>query len=193
MHVEMRSLVIEAAAAELASRGIDDFSVGAVATRSGVDPAAIHAEWRDRRVLLMDAMLTTAERLVPIPNTGSLREDLRGLAASLITLASTPEGRRRYQRMLASSGDADFGDVGADFWDIRFNAGAPILQRAADRGELRDDIDSAEVMRMFGASLYYDVIYHNTPVRPDYADRLIDIFVQGISRYPVPNPPVADL
>ena len=188
-----KNLVVEAAAVELASRGIDNFSSAGVARRAGVDPAVIHAEWRDDRQLLMEALLITAERLVPIPNTGSVREDLRVLAVSLIALASTTEGRRRYQHLLACSGDADLSEVGADFWDNRFKAAAPILQRAVDRAELRSDIDCTEVMHMFGAALYYDVSYHNNPVPPDYADRLIDLFLRGLSRVPVPNPPAANL
>jgi len=179
---EVRSRIVAAAAAEVVLRGFDDFSIDRVATRSGVDPAVIRTLWADRRVLLMDAMLSTAEQIVPVPDTGSLREDLRALAVTLVALADTATGRRRFRRLLPNGRDADLTGVGADFWEYRFSAAKSILERAADRGELRAGIDVDDVIRMFSAALYYDVIYLDDPVRPEYADQVLDIFIRGIAR-----------
>ena len=35
---------------------------------------------------------------------------------------------------------------------------------------------------MFSAAVYYDVIFADTPVRPEYAARVLDIFIHGITR-----------
>ena len=178
----VRSRIVDAAAAELIDRGIDDFSIARVANRSGVDPTVIRTLWHDRRVLLMDAMLSTAEQIVPLSDTGSLRGDLGALVASLATLADTQTGRKRFHRLLANGRDADLTEVGADFWAYRFAAARPILERAAERGELRDGLDFDNVIRMFSAALYYDVIYLDAPVLPEFAEQVVDLFIRGIVR-----------
>ena len=178
----VRSRIVDAAAAELVDRGIDDFSIARVANRSGVDPTVIRTLWADRRVLLMDAMLSTAEQIVPLSDTGSLEGDLRALVMSLAVLADTATGRRRFRRLLPNGRDVDLTGVGADFWQYRFAAARPILERAAERGELRDGLDFDNVIRMFSAALYYDVIYHDDPVRPEYGEQVVDLFIRGIVR-----------
>ena len=127
-------------------------------------------------------MLSTAQKIVPLPDTGSLRGDLRALVVSLVALAETDHGRRRFRRMLPNGRDADLTEIGTDFWEYRFGAARPILERAAQRGELRAGIDFDDAIRMLAASLYYDVIYHDAPVRPEYADQVVDVFVRGITR-----------
>lgn len=177
-----RRAIRDAALDELVARGIDGFTVEGVAKRAGVDPRVIIQMWHDRRVLLMEAQLSVAREHAPTPDTGSLRADLLALTESLAELAKTPQGRAWFHRLLPAGGDADLSEVRSDFWQAQLNEVAPILQRAAERGELRDGIDHAEAMRMFSAAIYYDVIFADTLVRPEYAARVLDIFIHGITR-----------
>ena len=73
---QQRRKFVDAALTELALVGVDRFSIDRVARRVGVDPEVITAIWHDRRVLLMDAVLSRAREHVPVPDTGSLRGDL---------------------------------------------------------------------------------------------------------------------
>ncbi|HNA51546.1 MAG TPA: TetR family transcriptional regulator, partial [Mycobacterium sp.] len=72
----IREVVLKAAFDELVDRGIDRFTVDRVAKRAGVEPDVIIAMWGDRRILLMDAVLSSSESVIPIPDTGTLRGDL---------------------------------------------------------------------------------------------------------------------
>jgi len=176
-----RQAIRDAALAELITGGIDKFTVGGVARRAGVDPSVIVETWRDRRLLLMDAQLSRASSEVPTPNTGTLRGDLVAYATSLIELAASPEGRTWFKRLLPASGDADLAEIRADFWQVRFDAVAPILERAAERGELRDGVDPLAAIRMFSAGLWFDVIFTDTAVDPNHAAQALDIFIHGIT------------
>ena len=60
----------------------------------------------------------------------------------------------------------------------------PVLQRAAERGELREGVDPIEAVRMFFAAYLFDLTFSDTPVRPEYAAQMLDIFFDGISRRP---------
>ena len=72
----VRAKVLRAAFEELLDRGIDRFSVAGVAKRADVDLDVITTMWHDRRILLMDALLSSSESSIPIPDTGTLRGDL---------------------------------------------------------------------------------------------------------------------
>lgn len=177
-----RDRILGAALDEFRIRGIDNFSMDGVADRAGVDPGLITRYWHDWRVLLMDAQLTRARRQIPTPDNGNIREDLHAYADSLVEVANTSQGRRWFHRNLPNGLDTDLTEVRSDFWNIRFSELVPILLQAAERGEIRDDVDPLDVMRAFSAALYYDVIFADSPVRPDFAEQVIAIFLRGISR-----------
>lgn len=181
----LRNRIFDAALAELARSGIDEFTIDGVADRAAVDPGVIHARWRDRRVLLMEAMLARAGQLAPVPRTDSLRDGLRALSESRVQLSETELGRQWFHRLLPSGRDADLSEVGADFWAVQMTSVQTMFQRAAERGELRAGVDPGEATRMLAAALYYDVIFNDTAVRPEYAAQVGEILLYGILAPPI--------
>lgn len=182
MNESVKDRIFEAAVAELVEIGLDDFSAERVGRRAGVDPAVIAEHWPDRRVLLMDTMISRAVESGPSQDGGSLRQDLQNAADAAVAVLKTPERRKWFHRLLPHGRDADLYDVRRDFWESRFCSATALLERAAGRGELRDDVDPALAHRMFAAALCFDVIFNDAPIQPDHATQVVDIFVRGISR-----------
>lgn len=179
-----RQAILDAALAELLARGIDDFTVEGVAKRAGVDPRVIIDRWHDRRILLVDAQFGRGRQGLVTPDTGTLRGDVLAVAAALADQAESPTWQAWFHRMLAAGRDADLLEIRSDFWEVRFNDFSPVLQRAAERGELREGVDPIEAIRMFFAAYLFDLTFSGTPVRPDYAAQMLDIFFHGITRRP---------
>lgn len=179
-----RQAIVDAALAELIDKGIDDFRLEQVAELAGVRPAAIRRIWGDRRALLLDALISTASKFVPPPDTGDLRADLEAVLVSSAKVGDTNRGRRWLHRMLAASGDADLSEVRTDFWRVRHNEMVKILRRAESRGELREDVDVDEAIRVFSGAALLDIVVADTPMRPTYLIQLLDIFIRGISKTP---------
>lgn len=138
----------------------------------------ITGTWGDHRVLFLEAAVDYAREHFVVPDTGSLRDDLLGVAAAL---AQVPH-RSWFRRMLAVGGDADLSDVRADYWAIRAHDLAPVFERAADRGELREGIDPVEAIRMFTTACLYDALFAGAEMRPEYIAGLVDIFLHGVTR-----------
>lgn len=180
MSAEVKDRVFNAVRAELRGSGLDNFSIAGVARRAGIDPDVIRAQWHDRRVLLMEVMLDRTSALAWNPDTGSLYTDLEAVTALAASLSQSPTERETFRRVLPGAGEADLGEVVSDLWAARFSDGAALLRRAADRGQLRDGIVPDEAIRMFAAAFYYDVIFTDSPVRPEYAEQVIDIFMHGV-------------
>lgn len=177
---EVKDRVFDAVQAELRGVGLDRFSIDGVARRAGVDPDLILKQWHDRRVLLMEVMLERTAATAWSPDTGSLYTDLEAMSALAVTLSQTPAGRDNFRRVLPGSGDMDLGEIGSDLWAARFRDAAQVLHRAAGRGQLRDGVVPDEAIRMFAAAFYYDVIFTDSPVRPEYAGQVMDVFLHGV-------------
>lgn len=176
----LKERIFDAARAELLRSGIDGFGIERVALRAGVEPGVIREHWHDRRVLLMDVMLARTDAPVWDPDTGSLYADLETVAAAAVENSRTETGRALFRRFLPGGDDVDLAETGADLWTARFRDAAQILQRAADRGQLRDGVVPEEAIRMVAAALYYDVIFTDSPVRRDYADQVVDVVLHGV-------------
>ncbi len=173
-----RQRILQAALDEVIAKGIDGLSEQGIAARAGIDPRIIFQTWGDWRALFMEAALTDARQKFPAPDTGSLRGDLLEVVERLCTV---PE-RGWFRRMLATNQDIDLSEIRADYWTVRAQDFAPIFQRAAERGEVRDDVDPLDTIRMFTSACLYDVIFLGGPIRRDYATQLVDVFIRGTRR-----------
>lgn len=178
----IREVVLKAAFDELVDRGIDRFTVDRVAKRAGVEPDVIIAIWGDRRILLMDAVLSSSESVIPIPDTGTLRGDLALAVEAAVTIASTREGRRQLYSMLPRGRDLDPTEVQRDFWDNRLIAWAVTFRRAQQRGELREGIDPMAATRMLAAAVNFDVLFADNPISAEYVEQVLDMFLHGVVR-----------
>lgn len=178
----IREVVLKAAFDELVDRGIDRFTVDRVAKRAGVEPDVIIAIWGDRRILLMDAVLSSSESVIPIPDTGTLRGDLALAFDTAVTIASTREGRRQLYSMLPRGRDFDPTEVQRDFWDNRLIAWAVTFRRAQQRGELREGVDPMAATRMLAAAVNFDVLFADNPISAEYVEQVLDMFLHGVVR-----------
>lgn len=179
---QVRRTIVDAALAELAATGVDRFSIDRVAARVGVSPSVITDTWHDRRILLMDAVLSRAGEHVPVPDTGTLRGDLTEYVNAQIEYHSNERLRALFYAFLPNhSDDLDGTQVRPDFWNARVDRLSMMLTRAGARGELRDGVDPIEATRMLCAAVNFDTVYTDGPVRPDYVAVMLEIFIRGIS------------
>ena len=110
-----------------------------------------------------------------VPDNGNLRDDLLGVAAALVRVPHP----RWFARALAVGGDADLSEIRLDYWRVRADDVAVVFRRAADRGELRADVDPVDAIQMFVGAVLQDPIFTGSPVRPEYVAQLVDARPQG--------------
>ena len=173
-----RSTIQFAALEELMAKGIDGLTTEGIAARAGVHPSVIIETWGGWRPLFLEAAISESRSRFPTPDTGNLRDDLLAVAAGV---ANVPEAGW-FRRMLAPGHAADLSEIRADYWTVRAQDFAPIFQRADERGELIDDIDPVETIRMFFSACLHDVIFADTAIRSQYTARLVDLVLRGVTR-----------
>lgn len=129
---------------EIAESGYSRMSMEAVARRAGVGKAAIYRRWASKQAMIEQIVADLAWNAVPVPDTGSLRGDV----ARYVADATDARNDERMARIVA--------DLGAEatrnprlaqaFYSAlrqpRRDAGAAMLRRAIERGELPADLDT---------------------------------------------------
>src|SRR5581483_9911844 len=87
-----KAAVFEAAAALMAERGHQAVTMSEIAARAGLAATSLYRRWGDVRALTMEVAVERLMRERPLPDTGSLRDDLRGWARPIATSLGSREG-----------------------------------------------------------------------------------------------------
>ena len=159
----------------LAERGFDGMTMDAVADRAGAGKATVYRRWPSKVQLTIDAMLCapgTPMSADDVPDTGSLRSDL--LAVRF--------GRKRSDDSELMSGvisavkenPAVAAAFQQQFVRSRVSLMRGLLERAQERGELRDDIDLEMVAAVAPAMIAYRKMVAGHRIDDEFVEQMID-------------------
>jgi AcrR family transcriptional regulator len=169
----VRAAVIEALVAELAENGLGDVTMDGVARRAGVNKTTLYRRWGSKEELVLDALLELGERRVPIPDSGSLREDLLIVAREIVASVSTPEADAVVRAAAADpSPDSKLVRAVRAFWQVRFALLGEIVEHAIERGELPAGIDPKPLVEGLLGGIYLRMLVTREPLDDEFVERL---------------------
>jgi AcrR family transcriptional regulator len=87
---DSRQAILTAAVAIIGTDGYAALSIERIARESGAGKQTIYRWWPTKADVVMEALLHKAEMHIPIPDTGSIHDDVRGFLASSLRLARMP-------------------------------------------------------------------------------------------------------
>lgn len=168
---------------ELAEVGYGRLSIDAVAKRAGVGKAAIYRRWRSKLDITVALTSAVAVAAIDVPDTGSLRGDIRQYLENASHALTHPLARHIIPDLLAeASRNPALADALVPTLRTPRRAKAAVLfRRAIKRGELPADSDIELCMDMMGGPLYWRLSVVNTPTSDDYLDRLTDKIMAAIT------------
>jgi AcrR family transcriptional regulator len=172
----VRAAILEAVFDLIAEVGYDAVSVEEVADRAGVHKTTVYRRWPSKAELVLDATLHFSARTIPIPDTGSLRGDLRALARSVVANIGADTGARRSLSIVAATASSP--ELAASlhrFWAERLTLTEPIVERAIARGELPVGTDPNAVIEAVVGPLWMRLMLTGEPIDADVADRIVDL------------------
>jgi len=176
----VRQAVRSAAFAELEEHGYAGFSIDAVARRSGVHKTTIYRRWPTREALLVHALDTRGDHREPIPNTGSLRGDLRQFGEMVLAKLSSPSGNALLKSLVVAVDDSpDVIDTMRGFWRERLDAGVAVLSLGIHRGELPPATNVDQLIEAFLAAISFRVLFPHAPLTAEFLEELIDLLLDG--------------
>ena len=167
-----KAAAFEAVAALLAERGHDGFTMTEIAERAGVAATSLYRRWGDVRVLVMEAAVEQVMREHPLPDTGSVREDLRLWGRSIAGSLNSRQGSSFFQAFVATAMPAGPGSAArAGAIMRRVEQLTTLLERGRARGEAAPW--PAEVLDHLLAPLYMRALF-GAPADEAFADYLVD-------------------
>ncbi|GAA4298097.1 TetR-like C-terminal domain-containing protein [Mycobacterium paraffinicum] len=179
---EVRALVMPAVLDELTRWGVERFSIEALAERHHLDPAMVYRYWADRRQLIVDAVLSDVEKVSSGTDTGSLRGDLEALARNVTNRINTEIGCTLLRALVMDRRGGHDELTRLRFWRAHFGAMRAVVDRARERGELRDDVNTLAAVQILLAPLNIRALYSDVPVDDDYCAAIVDMAWHALAR-----------
>ncbi|RKE23111.1 TetR-like C-terminal domain-containing protein [Streptomyces sp. TLI_171] len=176
----MRRAVLDATVRLLADGGLEAASVAAVAAAAGVHETSVYRNWGTREELLREALADYTDHAMPLPDTGTLRGDLRQLLTALGAFLDTPEGPALLHLSIAPQ-NADARSNRDAYWADRLARAEQLLQRAAERGEIRADADHRAAVEALMSPLFARHLLLGEPVTVRFVDALVDLVIGGLA------------
>ncbi|SEG87710.1 transcriptional regulator, TetR family [Nonomuraea solani] len=171
----VRDAVRQATLAELVEGGYSGLTVENVAERSGVHKTTVYRRWGGVEGLISDALELASDEPWPIPDTGSIEGDLRGIVQLVRSGFDDPElGPVSSAFVAAAVQNPAAAKALHEFFMARHDQSAEVVRRAIGRGELPDVVDVREVIRVAVAPIYYRLFVAHEPVTEQDADRAAD-------------------
>lgn len=178
----VRQAVLDATMQAVAEHDADAVSVPEIARQAGVHETSIYRRWGTREHLVIDALLAYSQEQLPIPDTGTLREDLIAFADSLAAYLHTPFGKALARSMAAATDDPALAESREEFWRSRFDLARIMIDRAVCRGELPESTDPALALEILIAPLHFRALLTRRHVNGHLTRRLVNVLLAGISR-----------
>ena len=176
-----RATVLGAAIDLLAESGYSGFSVEAVVARTGVAKTTLYRHWRTRNDLLA-AAIAELDGTGPLPDTGSVRQDLLDLLARRVQAAQTRQWNRCMPALVeAASRSPELAEMIATLTSQILGQIETLLRRGIGRGELRHDLDpQLTASALIGPIVFRRLLLHETPAI-HRVSAVIDLLLQGIA------------
>jgi AcrR family transcriptional regulator len=137
----VRAAVFAATQQLLKERGPRGFSLVDVAERAGVAPSSLYRRWGGAEALIMDVGMDSLMQDYPLPDTGSLRGDLKAWANNIVRSLRGPLAATFFS-MLVSTSPAEGEAAAHRTKAIRRRRGdlENLLDRSRKRGERVPDV-----------------------------------------------------
>lgn len=134
---EVEKAISDAVIAELAEVGFGRLTFESVAERAGTGKSPLYRRWPDTTSLVIDTLQQLGSDAASFVRTGSLRDDLIGLAVHM-TATQTGSKADAFRSLLgeAHRHPALLDRFTSQFFEPRFRSLAELLNDAADRGEI---------------------------------------------------------
>jgi AcrR family transcriptional regulator len=170
--------ILDAARTLILQQGIN-VTIDQISRAAGVSRDAVYRRWPTRRDVVMTVAMQSLSETVPIPDTGSLREDLRRvMTAGAEGLVSGPFGRVIRSLIAEVERDPSWESVLVAAHDGRRSVTSVIVERAVRRGELPANTDGDLLIDMIAGVVWYRVLV----VRKQTSSSDLDTLIKRVLR-----------
>lgn len=159
---------------QLTQGGMNGVSVDDVARESGVAKTTIYRHWPTRSALLIDACSRMGSPQ-PLPNRGTLRDDLRVLARAVAKQLRTAAWAGALPSIIdAAERDAEIAAMQTSMHRQNVEPYRAAVESAKARGEIAPEASVDLVIAMTLGPLFYRRWFSKEPIDDAFVDAVID-------------------
>lgn len=162
--------------------GFDNTTIEAIAKHAGVGKQTIYRWWRSKAAVIEEAMNQEAAETLDFPDTGDIVADLRKQMSAVAELFASPKFSPYAGLIAAAQSDTAVAQsLIHTMIHPRVAALRERLERARERGQLRDDVDLDDVIELLYGPLYYRLLLHTRPTSTDQVSQILDLAFNGLT------------
>ncbi|MCG8925415.1 TetR/AcrR family transcriptional regulator [Lentzea sp. DG1S-22] len=165
----------QAALEVMAEVGYRALTMDAVAARARAGKATIYRRWESKLDLVIDTCTQLATQNLAAPDTGSLAGDLREFLSSFAAFLSGPIGKAAQALVGELPHEPELAAAFRETFLIsQRDVLRGILDRAADRGELKADAPRGMAVEIAGAALIYRLMLTGDPLDEPFVEKVVE-------------------
>ena len=182
---ESKEAILAATIQLLSEKPFGDISTEEIARKAGVGKATIYKWWPGKAYVALDAFLRKTNRMVPNPDTGSVRSDILEQLRSLMVFYMSPAGHILGQFIAESQNDKEFASLFCErFIEPMRQAAGVIFDRGVERGEIDRNLNRELVLDLIYGLVIYRMIVRHASLEDKLADEMVSILFGGLDSCP---------
>jgi AcrR family transcriptional regulator len=172
--------ILESTLALLGEVGFGGLTIDGIAARAGVGKATIYRHWSSKAQLVIEAWRAYVPPM-PEPDTGELRGDLLAILGFMVQgLSQSPLPRLLPSLIEAAERDPELAELFQEFVAGRRAVLHRVLERAAERGELRPGLDLDLAGTILVSPIFARRLLLRESFTAGYAERLVDTLLPAL-------------
>ena len=180
-NVETEKAILAASYDLLLENGFGAITVEKIAERAKVSKATIYKLWPNKAAVVMDGFLSAAMSRLPVPDTGSVINDIVIQVTNLARFLTSREGKVINELIAEGQFDLKLAEeYRSRYFNPRRFDSRTILERGVHRGELKKDLDIELSIDLIYGPLFYRLLVTGEKLDEPFIKVLINYAFEGI-------------
>lgn len=168
----------------LLETGFGAVTVEKIAERAKVSKATIYKWWPNKAAVVMDGFLSAAMSRLPVPDTGSVIEDIVIQVTNLARFLTSREGKVINELIAEGQFDSKLAEeYRLRYFNPRRLDSRHILERGVQRGELKQDVDLEICIDFIYGPLFYRLLVTGEKLDEAFIKILVTYAFEGIKQH----------
>jgi AcrR family transcriptional regulator len=180
-NTEAKNAILNASYDLLLEMGFGAVTVEKIAEQAQVSKATIYKWWPNKAAVVMDGYLFAATARLPIPDSGSVKEDLLIHAGNLAMFLSSREGKVITELIGEGQFDAGLAEAyRSRYFGPRRQEAWQVLERGVARGELKQELDIGSCIDLIYGPIFYRLLLTGDELNEESVRKLVLLALEGI-------------
>ncbi|NOU79562.1 TetR family transcriptional regulator [Paenibacillus sp. LMG 31459] len=180
-NTEAKNAILNASYDLLLEMGFGAVTVEKIAEQAQVSKATIYKWWPNKAAVVMDGYLFAATARLPIPDSGSVKEDLLIHAGNLAMFLSSREGKVITELIGEGQFDAGLAEAyRSRYFGPRRQEAWQLLERGVVRGELKQELDIGSSIDLIYGPIFYRLLLTGDALNEESVRNLVLLALEGI-------------